>query len=44
MNRVVSAAVGRLSMEKEGVVVMNTQGYERDDLVVLMMEQKSRDL
>lgn len=35
LNRVVSAAVGRLSMEKEGVVVMNTQGYERDDLVVL---------
>lgn len=35
LNWVVSAAVGRLSMEKEGVVVMNTQGYERDDLVVL---------
>lgn len=35
LNRVVSAAVGRLSMEKEGVVVMNTQGYERDDLIVL---------
>ena len=35
LNRIVSAAVGRLSMEKDGVVVMNTQGYERDDLVVL---------
>lgn len=35
LDRIVSAAVGRLSMEKEGVVVMNTQGYERDDLVVL---------
>lgn len=33
LDRVVSAALGKVCMEKDGVVVMNTQGYQRDDIV-----------
>lgn len=35
LDRMVSFAAEKLFMENEGVVVMNTQGYERDDLVLL---------
>lgn len=38
LNRIVTSVVEQLSMEKAGVVVMNTEGYERDDIVLLDSE------
>ena len=39
LDRIVSAAVGKLSMDRDGIVVMNTQGYERDDVVTVYGEE-----
>lgn len=44
LDHVVSVAMDKLSMKRNGIAVMNTQGYQRDDIVEIEVEEDLKTL